>query len=207
MLAFASNVSTMGVESILREQVPRGVTHLVTPELQTLILRKSVVWLSFVGLMLQAMEDGVEDSWVGPRKKSYGGARLGLIAGIATDAWYAESEELTKRGFTSRMLVCRWDRTPENVLRSTLAENHNDRSEIEPIEINLVDRRRIAISERLANEIAHYAAQTDSSNQRRAAKRFVTLTKVVAALEDDEEAQAHHWAQLREVEWSWRVQT
>lgn len=206
MLAFASQASAWGVHGILKESVPRGVTHLVVPELQTLILRKNTVWASFIGLMLQAMEEGIGDTYNGPKKISYGNARLALIAGITTDAWYAEANELTSRGFTSRVLVCRWQRSPENTVASQLCANAGDRVEIEPITIDFPKRATVDIPTDLANTIVHYAAETDADNQRRTAKRLITLCKVIAVIDHQDHVTREHWDRLRSVEWCWRTQ-
>lgn len=207
MLSFASQVSQWGVQGILKESVPRGVTHLVVPELQTLLLRKNTVWVAFLGLMLQAMEEGVGDMYNGPKKVGFNQVRLGLIAAITTDAYYAEENEMRGRGFTSRLLVCRWHRTPENVHKSSVCANEGDTDEIQPITIHFPKRAHCHIAPRLSNAIAEYAYDTDKDNQRRQAKRLATLTKVIAVLDGKDEVKEAHWDALRDIEWAWRTQT
>lgn len=207
MLAFASQASQWGVQGILKEAVPRGVTHIVVPELQTLLLRKNAVWASFLGLMLQAMEEGVGDFYNGPKKLAFNQTRLGLIAAMTTDAYYQEENEMRGRGFTSRLLVVRWHRTPENVKKSQTCANEGDTDEITPVTIHFPRRAACHIAPRLANAIVDYAFDTDRDNQRRQAKRLTTLTKVIAVIDGQDEARERHWDALRSIEWAWRTQT
>lgn len=207
MLAFASQASQWGVQGVMKEAVPRGVTHLVVAELQTLLLRKNAVWLGFLGLMLQAMEEGVGDFYNGPKKLAFGNVRLGLICAMTTDAYYQEENDMRGRGFLSRMIVVRWSRTHENVRRSMMRANEGDTDEITPLAITFPKRAQCYVAPRVANAIADYAFDTDKDNQRRQAKRLTTLTKVIAIIDGKDEAKEVHWDALRSIEWTWRTQT
>jgi len=207
MLAYASQASQWGVQGVMKEAVPRGVTHLVVTELQTLLLRKNAVWLGFLGLMLQAMEEGVGDFYNGPKKLSFNSVRLGLLCAMTTDAYYQEENDMRGRGFLSRMIVVRWSRTDQNVNKSILCANEGDTDEITPLAISFPKRAVCHVSTPVANEIAAYAFDTDKDNQRRQAKRLTTLAKVIAVLDGKDEVAQGHWHALRAIEWTWRSQT
>lgn len=202
-LAFATSASQWGIRKMLETMVPR-VTHLVIPEFQALTLRKSHVWDAFLGIMLPAMEEGVSDFYVGPKRESFDGARLGLIASIASRAYENQREQLEQSGFLSRMLVVYLNRTPENALQARRRFNAGDQSELRKVYVTLPNRPiRVRISPRLADAIDGYAYGIAPNEVHRVANRFQQLAKAVAWLKGDGEVTHRHWDFLRSCEGLW----
>lgn len=206
-MLFATSVTSWGLSEILLNRVPQGVTHLVAPELQTLIKRKGPVWDATVGLLLPAMEEGVTDTFQGPLRKRFHGARIGFITAIPDEAYDVHYRELESCGLLSRMLTVRFQRSNENVLLARKAANFGDRSELQKItcpEFPKHGKIRVALSPRLATRIDEYAASLSTKEVHRASNRFQALTKAIAWLEGSEEATLTHFEALAKHEKLWR---
>lgn len=202
-LAFATSASQWGVRTLLETQVPR-VTHLVVPEFQALTLRKQQVWEGFLGIMLPAMEEGVSDFYVGPKREQFKNARLGLIASIATKAFQEIQPKLTPTGFLSRMLVVYLNRTPEDALRARQCYNAGDHTELKKVYVSLPNRPiRVHLSARLADTIDNYAYGIAPQEVHRVGNRFQAFTKAVAYLKGDSEARLSHWEIIKSCEALW----
>lgn len=202
-MVFMTNASSWGLSVILKERVPRGVTHVVAPEMQSLMLRKGAVWDSIVSFLLPALEEGVHDIYNGPQKKSYGGAKFGLIACIATDAYNKRVGELADSGLLDRMMTVRFSRDPHNFILSRYAFNAGDTSELEKIDTKLPARIDVHLSRRVADTITDYTTDIFPSATHRDINRFVALCKAVAYYAGEAEVSESHLQALRTVEGFW----
>lgn len=206
-MLFATSVTSWGLSEILLNRVPQGVTHLVAPELQTLIKRKGPVWDATVGLLLPAMEEGVTDTFQGPLRKRFHGARIGFMTAIPDEAYDVHYRELESCGLLSRMLVVRFQRTNDNVLLARKAANFGDRSELQKISVPEFPKHgkiRVALSPRLATLIDEYAASLSTKEVHRASNRFQAFTKAVAWLNNEPEATEAHFRAITAHEKFWR---
>lgn len=202
-MSFLTSISQWGVRQMLEHQVPM-VTHIVVPEFQSLTLRKSHVWDSFLGIMLPAMEEGVSDFYSGPKRESFNGARLGLIASIATKAYDDVHPMLQKTGFLSRMLVTYLNRTPEDALQARRLYNAGDHTELDKVYVNLPNKPiRVRLPTRLADAIDDYAYGLAPNEVHRVANRFQSFAKAVAWLNGSSEVTQRHWDFLRSCEDLW----
>lgn len=179
-LMHTTNLSAWGLQGILKIDVPRGITHLVIPEMQTLMLRKSGVWQGLHGLLLPAMEEGVGIIRNGPENLDLGGARLGLIGAITHDSFLRNRSELMSSGFLSRVLVVYWMRSIDDVLKSQLRYSAGDKAELEPIHVEFRGRQNVAITREADNGVIDLAHSYDAGNAYRAARRFRALAKAIA---------------------------
>lgn len=203
-LQFTTSVTQMGIRQILAKQ--HRPTHLVVPEFQTLILRKSHVWDTLLGILLPAMEEGITDFWSGAEKVQFHGAKIGLIAAMTTAALQEHQEMLTKSGFLSRMLVVHLNRSPDDALRARKCANAGDHSELRKIHVSLPSRPvRVSLSRRLADRIDDYAAQLNPHELHRESNRFQALTRAVAYVQGSREAQGKHFDWLLQWEELWRT--
>lgn len=201
---FAANLSAWGLSEILLNAVPRGVSHLIAPEMQTLMLRQGKVWDALAGLLLPALEEGVGDVYNGPNKKSYGGARVGLIGAITTDAFNGNRGDMRESGLLSRMLVVHWQRDSDNIFRSQIRANAGDTAELEKVHVEFQGKINVHITRAVADAITRYAHEVEPLNAYRAARRFRALAKSVAYLAGKESATTEHVAQLREFAQFWK---
>lgn len=199
-----TNFSAWGLEQVLLDEVPRGRTHIIAPELQTLMLRQRGVWDNLTGLLLPALEEGVGDMRVGPNVKAFNGARIGLIGAITVDAYQQNRGALRESGLLSRMLTVRWQRDRDDVLRSQLRHNAGDHSELEKIHIDLRGRVRVGITREALDDVTHYAHEIEPGNPLRAARRFRALAKAIAYTTGEDTATAAHSAALREFARFWK---
>jgi hypothetical protein len=206
-MIFATSASQWGIRGILERQVPR-VTHLVIPEFQALTLRKSAVWDSFLGIMLPAMEEGVKDFYVGPKREQFHGARLGLITSVATTAFQDVQPQLSQSGFLSRLLVVHLNRTPENALKARRCYNAGDHSELRKVYVSLPNRPiKVRLASRLADIIDTYAHALNSAEVHRVGNRFQALAKAAAFLDGKSEVQERHWDHIKRCEALWLDQS
>lgn len=199
-----TNLSSMGLQRILENDVPRGVTHVIVPEMQTLMLRQRGVWDNLVGLLLPALEEGVYDTAVGPHLKSFGGARIGLIGAITQTAYRSNYNALRESGLLSRMLPVLWERQRENILWSQLRHNAGDNSEMESIHVHLTGSRNVTITRAALDDVARYAHDIEPGNVFRAARRFRALAKALAYVNGDSEATEDHTRALRAFAQFWK---
>ena len=195
-MTFLTNATTMGLQTILKEHVPRGVSHLMVPEFQSLLLKRGGVWETMLGTLLPAMEEGVRDVYVGPKQVAYGGARAGLIAAMPTDAYFHHREMLHNVGFLSRMLVVRYERASEFVLEARHRYNEGDRTELTKIEIDMPSSIKVHVPERIAAFITEYAATIDSTNIHRESNRFQALAQAIAFTDRSAVVKQKHLAML-----------
>lgn len=202
-MAFATSASQWGVRVLLQNSVPR-ITHLVVPEFQALTLRKSAVWDSFQGIMLPAMEEGVSDFYVGPKREQFHGARLGLIASIATKAYTDMHLALQASGFLSRMLVVYLNRTPQDALRARRLYNAGDHTELNKVYVPLPRGPiRVHLSPRLADIIDEYAYGIAPGEVHRVGNRFQSFARAIAYLDGKDEVRESHWEFIRTAEGLW----
>lgn len=202
-MAFATSASQWGVRMLLQNSVPR-ITHLVVPEFQALTLRKSAVWDAFQGIMLPAMEEGVSDFYVGPKREQFRGARLGLIASIATRSFTNMHEALQSSGFLSRMLTVYLNRTPEDALRARRLYNAGDQTELEKVYVSLPRGPiRVHLAARLADAIDAYAYSIAPGEVHRVGNRFQSFARAIAFLDGRDEVREAHWDFLRSAEGLW----
>lgn|SRR5574337_339592 len=179
-MVFGTNASAWGMEAVLTNDVPRGATHMVIPEFQSLMLRRGGVWETLLGLLLPAMDEGVGDIFVGPKRKSFGGARLGLIAGMPTDSYNEHYADLRKVGLLSRFLVVRYERDPEDVRASRHRYDCGDISDLTKIQLDLPPEIQVDMSASMANAITDYAASVNAHEINRLTTRFQLLVRAIA---------------------------
>jgi len=203
-LVFVTNATTMGLQTILQERVPRGATHMIVPEFQTLLLKRGGVWETMLGTLLPAMEEGVRDVYVGPKRLAFGGARLGLVAAMPTDAYFQHAAMLQATGFLSRMLRVRYDRSSNHVLEARHRVNDGDRSELAKIDIELPASITVGVSHAMRVMLTEYAASVDSGNIHREANRFEVLAQAVAFTCHERHVTIKHVAMLVGLEHFWK---
>lgn len=203
-LVFVTNATTMGLQTILQERVPRGATHMIVPEFQTLLLKRGGVWETMLGTLLPAMEEGVRDVYVGPKRLAFGGARLGLVAAMPTDAYFQHAAMLQATGFLSRMLRVRYDRSSDHVLAARHRVNDGDRSELCKIDAELPASIRVTVPATMRAIITEYAASVDSGNIHREANRFEALAQAVAFTCRERTVTIKHIAMLVGLEHFWK---
>lgn len=203
-LTFATTATSYGMLHILRERVPRGVTHFVAPELQSLMRRKGALWDAWLGIMLPAMEEGIMDIHDASKRWRFHGERLGLIAACADDAFDNSRAELAGTGFLSRVLLVHFNRSTADVVAARRALTAGDTTELLGVTCDYPARFKIGLSARLANVIDDYAAELTPDDVHRSANRFRALTQVVAFLDQKTEASRVHFDALRRAEYLWR---
>lgn len=200
-----TNLSAWGLSGALLDDVPRGATHIIVPEMQTLMLRQRGVWDNLVGLLLPAMEEGVHDIRVGPKTTSFNGARIGLIGAITDGAFNDNRGALRESGLLSRMLVVQWRRDRENILASQLRANAGDLTELTKIHVDLKGKVSVNITRAAADAATRFAHEVEPVNPFRGARRVKALAKAVAYLAGEETATEQHVEALRAFLGFWKA--
>lgn len=175
------NLSAWGLRNFLKLEAPRGVTHIIAPEFQTLFMRRSDTWAAVEGLLLQAMAEGVGDYYNGPEAETYNKARLGLVACMTRDSYMTVRSEFKKTGLSSRFLIVRWSRTHKQIEDAILKKSRGDFRQLEKVDLQLPTVRRVIdVSSSVSEAIISYCRETRLDEFNRAFDRFVTLTKAAA---------------------------
>jgi hypothetical protein len=192
-----TNISAWGLQETLKNDVPRGITHLVIPEMQTLMLRKNGVWQGLHGLLLPAMEEGVGVIRNGPLPLDLGGARVGLIAAITYDSYLRNRADLVSTGFLSRVLVVYWMRSIEDVFRSQMRLSAGDTEELDKIHVDIRGRKNVGITGAADRAIIDFTHSTDPANAYRTQRRFRAIAKAIAYNNGESIASEIHVEALR----------
>lgn len=115
-LKYASDITSRGLYPVLTHALHRSrsskegiYTHLVASEFQKFLLRKSHTAMATLGLLCQAMEEGVEETRIGDQVVDFGGARLGIIGAITHDTAAKWQRGFVELGFWSRCAAFEWE--------------------------------------------------------------------------------------------------
>lgn len=191
-MAFASNLTGMGLQTILRDQVRRGVSHVVAPEFQTFLLKRAGVWETLLGLMLPAMDEGVDETYVGPKRQAYHHAKCGMIAAMPTDAYNDYESMMADTGLKSRFQVIKLERSPEDVLAARQRANLGDLSDLMPVVLDAPAKIEVGMSTDVRLAVTEYAATLDAQNVNREANRLLALVQVIAYCHHARTVQLNH---------------
>lgn len=193
------NLSAWGLRNFLKLEVPRGVSHLIAPEFQTLFMRRADTWAAVEGLLLQAMAEGVGDYYNGPEAESYGNAKLGLVACMTRDAYMSVRSEFKKTGLSSRFLIVRWARTKRQVEEAIRRKARGDASQLSKVNLGLpLVKRPINIQPNVTEAILEYCKETRSDEMNRAYERFVALARAAAFRRGSRVATSTDWKRVLE---------
>lgn len=132
-LRYASDLTSRGLYPVLKAAKSGAVTHIVATEFQKLMLRRNHTAEATLGLLCQAMEEGVGEMLIGDHPVDFGGARLGIIGAITHDTVSKWKSGLRELGFWSRCAGFEWQvslREMQGVLRSITRE---DRTDLAPV--------------------------------------------------------------------------
>lgn len=175
------NLSAWGLRNFLKLEAPRGVTHIIAPEFQTLFLRRQDTWAAVEGILLQAMAEGVGDFYNGPDPESYNKAKLGLVACMTRDAYMSIRMDFKKTGLNSRFLTVRWTRTVRQIEEGIRKKAKGNFSALSKVDLKLpMVRRFIGVQPNVKDAIIRYCRETRSDEMNRAFDRFVALTQAAA---------------------------
>lgn len=157
-LAFRSDITRRGLDPILEDASHDRVTHLVMTEFQTVFLRKMSVAGNCLSTLGQAMEEGLGVENVGGREHDYGGARIGLIAGITNGSLDERRRYLRDVGLLSRAAVLLWAPPDSEIKEIMDRADHGDRRDLEKITLHRPDRPvKVALPPSEAAVLTRYA--------------------------------------------------
>lgn len=184
-LSYASDITSQGLYPILKMAKQGACTHLVTTEFQKLVLRKSSTAQATLGILCQAMEEGVGDVRIGERHIDFEGARIGLIGAITHESAAKWHKNLRELGFWSRCAAFKWE-MPIDELRSVMRSiSRGDKSDLAPI-VFPSDFRKLAVDfpEQLSEQLEDFVFRSfQKYTILRVFQRFRTLAMACAVLE------------------------
>lgn len=198
------NLSQWGLRSFLQLEAPRGVSHVLAPEMQTLFMRRPDTWAAVEGLLLQAMAEGVGDYYNGPIPESYGKVRIGLVAAMTREAYLSVRASFRKSGLTSRFLVVRWTRTKTQMEQSLRAAARGQLKALSKVDLRLPPVRvSVRCPEAVQHKVLDYATMKFSDEMNRAFARFVALTRAAAFRRGSQTATLADWRSVLDCERLW----
>lgn len=139
-LAYASDLTSIGLERILRRAKQGQVTHLVLNELQKVFMRKAATWTNCLGMLCQALEEGVKVNMNREHNVDLGGAQIGLIAGLTHDTAKQKSKLLRETGFWSRVAAVSWEMPQDELAEVMRAISDENRSDLTKVTVTLPDK-------------------------------------------------------------------
>lgn len=198
------NISQWGLRSFLLLEAPRGVSHVLAPEMQTLFMRRPDTWAAVEGLLLQAMAEGVGDYYNGPNPESYGKVQIGLVAAMTREAYLSVRSSFRKSGLTSRFLVVRWTRTKDQTEQSLRLVAKGKAQQLAKIDLGLPPIRvSVRCPESVQHHVLDYAKAKFSDEMTRAFARFVALTRAAAFRRGSRTATLADWRCVLDCERFW----
>jgi hypothetical protein len=198
------NLSAWGLRSFLQLEAPRGVTHVIAPEMQTLFMRRADTWASVEGILLQAMAEGVGDYYNGPIPESYGKAKMGLIAAMTRDAYLRVRADFARSGLSSRFLVVRWNPTHQQILAALHRSAAGKSKDLAKFPLNLPRIRvNIDVPLRVRMLVLRYVEERFTNEMNRALGRFIALTQAAALRRGVRSATSSDWKAVLEGERFW----
>jgi hypothetical protein len=139
-LACLSDMTSMGLERVLRRAKRGEVTHLVLNELQKVFMRKASTWVATLGMLCQALEEGVKINMNRELPVDLGGAQIGLIAGLTHDTAKQKSKLLRETGFWSRVAAVSWEMPQDELAEVMRAISDENRSDLTKVTVKLPDK-------------------------------------------------------------------
>lgn len=185
-LVFRDDITWMGVLDLLEEAKHHAVSHVVFPEFQKIMQRKGDTWENTVGVLGQAIEDGVTDAQVGPRRIHLEGTRIGMISAMTGDSFEGCRGYFQSKGLLSRMIPVKWTSTlgdAKRVYRRIRRGNKRDLTNVRLPEVHY-SPVKIEIKEALGEQLEKYVHQDLGMDYRdkRPVFQFRALTCAAALL-------------------------
>jgi hypothetical protein len=184
-LQYASDLTVMGLDRILKSAKQGIITHIVATEFQKFFLRKAATWENTLGRLCQALEEGVREVHTGEHTVDLGGAQIGLIAAITHDTASGKNRILKETGFWSRVAAFEWEMPFDEVHEVMNSINEGDRSDLEQVVVSLPERRiKVSLPGPLSKQFQDYVmGQMREHTVMRVFQRFRALAMGCALLE------------------------
>ena len=188
------NLSAWGLRNFLKLEAPRGVSHIIAPEFQTLFMRRQDTWAAVEGILLQAMAEGVGDYYNGPDAESYNKAKLGIVACMTREAYMGIRGDFKKTGLASRFLIVRWSRTKKQIEDAIRRKVKGDFSQLAKVNLNLPTvKKAITVQPNVSEKIIAYCRETRGDELNRAFDRFTALAMAAAFRRKSKVATSTDW--------------
>lgn len=191
-LRFVSDITSRGLHPILKGAQKGTYTHLMASEFQKFLLRKSHTAAATLGLLCQAMEEGVGETLIGDNVVDFGGARLGLIGAMTHDTAAKWQRGFVELGFWSRCAAFEWE-IPFDELKIILRRISNgDRSDLARVNVRLPDAPlKVSFPTALSEQFEDFViARFREHTVLRVFNRFRTLAMACALLDGRESVRA-----------------
>jgi hypothetical protein len=159
-LAYVSDMTSLGLEKILRRARNGQVTHVVANELQKVFMRKASTWAATLGMLCQALEEGVRENYNREHSVDLGGAQIGLIAGLTHDSARSKSKLLRETGFWTRVAAVNWEMPQSELFEVMRSISRGDRSDTSKVIVKLPENPiEVNFPEALSRQFEQYVFQ------------------------------------------------
>jgi hypothetical protein len=184
-LDYASDLTSQGLQPILKQMQRGAVTHIVATEFQKFFARKSSTASATLGLLCQMMEEGVRTMRVGTQVLEFKGAQGGIIGAITHKTANDWEKTFLEFGFWSRCAGFEWDMSIDELRGVMRSISQNDRRDLEPIVIKVPDRKMVVdFPEALSQQFEEFVTKRMMAHTViRVFLRFRALTMACALLD------------------------
>ena len=195
-LSYHNDLTVKSLLPLLRRAETRRLTHIAAPEFNKWFQRKSSIAENCIGLLSQAMEEGVSNYTVGPLDIRFSpAARLGIFGGMTPGTLSRRRSLLDEMGFLSRASVIPWLLPPNEIQQIMHHINAGITKDLEPVDLPVPEAKRttIAWDNALGADVMEYVNVNWGRNAIRVFKRFKTLLLARAYLSGMESVRRQHW--------------
>lgn len=183
-MQFRSDLTVRGLWKALTQAEKGRITHIVMTEFNKLFQRKLATAVNCLGTFVEAMDEGVFESEVGPMHWSFKGARLGLIGGMTGTSLKKRRGMLYEMGFLDRCAMLPWE-LPDDQRRDILDRiTHGNRDDMARVMLPHPDRPTIVqLPPPVGERIAAYTWKGWPDESLRMITRFRALAMAAALLD------------------------
>lgn len=206
-LAFASDLTTRGLYTILRSAKKGVITHIVATEFQKFLMRKAATAENTLGTLTQALEEGVGETYIGDKLENFEGARLGVIGAITGETLSKRRDMLREVGFISRVAIFRWGMPDEEIQNVMKKIGAGDQSDLEHVAMIPPDKPvTVNMHPKLSDAFMSYVWRSFREHTvLRVFNRFRALAMASAILDKREEVNADDIERVTAFHPYWRI--
>lgn len=194
-VSYHNDLTVRSLLPLLRRSDEGIVTHVGCPEFNKLFQRKAGVYENCVGLLAQAMEEGISTYSVGGTTLHFRTARLGLLGGMTPRTLGRRKEFLGDAGFLSRCAVIEWEMPREERNEIMHRINVGDTRDLEPVRLRTPPSGQRAVvrwNPEIGKPLMEYVKRFWPENDLRTFSRFRTLSMGIAYTYEDAEVTREH---------------
>lgn len=204
-IEYRSDLTVRGLWRLLSHSSAGICSHIGATEFQKFFQRKQATADNLMGLLVQAMEEGVDKLDIGSRQiRMSPPARIGLIGAITHGTLDKKQEYLKEMGFLSRTAVIPWE-LPMGEMVDIMTRISDGEIDLRPVKLNLPEKHiGVELPAKVSRLLEPYVKEHWKAEMLRVFVRFRQLVMAAAVLEGRDVAEPKDVDLLREFHEYWK---